>query len=258
VTALLRRADAVIFDVDDTLVATGAAWQHAVNVTCARAAAAGACPDPGQLAASYQSVSDALWSDYPRALAPLGTVTAIRRHVWAQALRACGAALPAQRLDQLAADFAAAQLAAIRPDPVLAGLLALLGRRRLVAACTNGDRSQTRAKLGRAGLLPAFPVITCGMDEQVRKPDPELLRRCCRALGVAPGRCLHVGDDWRNDVDAARRAGLHPVWISPGQQAAPPGPPPLARYGTAAECLRALLQPETACPRPGRAAGERT
>jgi FMN phosphatase YigB (HAD superfamily) len=205
-TTLLDRVDAVIFDVDDTLVATSHAWQHALDLTCGQAAAQGACPDPAALAASYQAVSDTLWSDYPRVLAPLGSVFAIRRHVWDQALRACGAALPDSGLDQLVADFAAAQLAAIRPDPLLPGLLARLADRRQVAACSNGDSTQTRAKLARAGLLPLLGVITCGMDEQIRKPDPELLRRCCRALAFQ--RRL-IGHLQRGDAAAYTRDPAH-------------------------------------------------
>lgn len=228
----------MIFDVDDTLVATSDAWQHAHGLTCGQAAAQGSCADPAALVASYRAVSDTLWSGCPRVLAPLGLVSAIRRHVGDQALRACGAALPGSGLDQLVADFAATRLAAVSPDPLLPGLLARPARCRQVAACSNGDSIQTRAKLSRADLLPVLGVITCGMDEQIRKPDPELLHRCCRALGVPPRRCLHV--------DAARRAGLRPVWTRPGPQAAPGGLPSAARYAATTECLQDLLHPKAA------------
>jgi HAD superfamily hydrolase (TIGR01549 family) len=245
---LLSGIDAVIFDVDDTLVPTRAVWQRAVDLTCTRATAMGAGLDPAKLAAAYTLVSDALWSDYQRALEPLGSVLAIRHHVWDQALRACGAKLSEGHLKELVAYFASTQLKAIRPDPLLARLLAELSGGYHLAACSNGDRTLTRAKLTRAGLLTVMGVITCGIDERTRKPDPELLRRCCRALGVPPARCLHIGDDWSNDVEAASQAGLRPVWICPRPGAAPAGPPSAARYPTIIECLEDLLRSGTTRP----------
>lgn len=246
------RADAVIFDFDDNLVATSDAWQQAYDLTCGQAAAQDACADPAALAASYRAASDAPWSGRPRVLAPLGLVFAIRCHVWGQALRARGAALPGSGLDQLVSDSAAVQLAAIRPDPLSPGLLALLARRCPVTARSTGDSIQIRAKLARVDLLPALGVITFGMDEQIRRPDPELLHRCCRALGLPPRRCLHVGDDWHNDVDAARIAGCVLSGSAAGRNAAPGGQPPTARHATTTECWRDHLHPKAA--RPGRRA----
>ena len=230
---------AVVFDVDDTLVPTAAAWEHAVASTAAQAAAGNPGTSADAIAAAYREVSDHLWSRYGTALAPLGTVTAIREHVWDQALTACGITAPGQaRLT--AAAFGAAQLAALQPDPRLPSLLAAARTRYRIAACTNGDASLARAKLTRAGVLRLLETVTCGMDEGVRKPDPELLRRCCRALGTSPASCLHVGDDWGNDVIAASRAGLHPVWISTAEGPVPP-PPAIACFPGAARFLDALL-----------------
>ena len=229
---------ALVFDVDDTLVPTTAAWEHAVAVAAAQAAAGNPGTSADTIAAAYREVSDHLWSRYDTALAPLGTGTAIREHVWDQALTACGITAPGQAA-LTAAAFGAAQLAALQPDPRLPGLLAAARTRYRIAACTNGDASLARAKLTRAGVLRLLESVTCGMDEGVRKPDPELLRRCCRALGTSPASCLHIGDDWGNDVVAASRAGLHPVWISAAEGPVPP--PAIACFPCAASFLDALL-----------------
>ena len=229
---------ALVFDVDDTLVPTSAAWEDAVAATAAQVAARSSAISADVIAAAYREVSDDLWSRYDTALAPLGTVTAIRTHVWDQTLTACGITAPGQaRLT--AAAFGAAQLAALQPDPRLPGLLAAARTRYRIAACTNGDASLARAKLTRAGVLQLLETVTCGMDEGVRKPDPELLRRCCRALGTSPASCLHVGDDWGNDIIAASQAGLHPVWVSTAEGPVPP--PAIACFPSASSFLDALL-----------------
>ncbi len=40
------------------------------------------------------------------------------------------------------------------------------------------------------------------------KPDPAPMYLACEKMGVAPARCLYVGDA-RRDIEAGRRAGMH-------------------------------------------------
>ncbi len=47
------------------------------------------------------------------------------------------------------------------------------------------------------------------------KPDQEIFRVTCAALGVAPGDCLHVGDRPEADAAGAQRAGLRWVVYDP-------------------------------------------
>jgi putative hydrolase of the HAD superfamily len=49
----------------------------------------------------------------------------------------------------------------------------------------------------------------------VEKPDPAIFQFALDALGVAPERCLYVGDTVFFDVNGARAAGLHPVHVDP-------------------------------------------
>jgi putative hydrolase of the HAD superfamily len=49
----------------------------------------------------------------------------------------------------------------------------------------------------------------------VEKPDPAIFRFALEALGVAPERCIYVGDTVHFDVQGARAAGLHPVHVDP-------------------------------------------
>jgi len=67
-----------------------------------------------------------------------------------------------------------------------------------------------------APLTAAMPLfatsgtLVCGDTTPYAKPHPEPLLEAARRLGVAPGRCLFVGDDER-DVIAGRAAGMRTV-----------------------------------------------
>ncbi|SFM22867.1 HAD-IA family hydrolase [Variovorax sp. OV329] len=67
-----------------------------------------------------------------------------------------------------------------------------------------------------APLTAAMPLfatsgaLVCGDTTPFSKPHPEPLLEAARRLGVAPQRCLFVGDDER-DVMAGRAAGMRTV-----------------------------------------------
>ena len=50
-------------------------------------------------------------------------------------------------------------------------------------------------------------VMLCGDDLPKAKPHPDGLLAAADACGMPPGRCLYVGDDWR-DAAAAKAAGM--------------------------------------------------
>lgn len=62
-------------------------------------------------------------------------------------------------------------------------------------------------KLGYAGRVAA---VVAGDTLSQRKPDPEPVLHACALAGVAPARCVFVGDDPR-DIQAGRAAGLYTV-----------------------------------------------
>ncbi|TAM29195.1 MAG: HAD family hydrolase [Rhodanobacter sp.] len=55
-------------------------------------------------------------------------------------------------------------------------------------------------------------AVVCGDTLPVKKPDPAPVLLACQRAGVEPARCLFVGDD-RRDVQAGRDAGLYTVAV---------------------------------------------
>lgn len=104
------------------------------------------------------------------------------------------------RIDELEQD---AEGVTARPGAAeaLAGVPA--GR---LALATSGTRTIALARLAAAGLTPPAVVVTA--DDSTRsKPDPEIFRTAAGLLGVRPGCCLVV-EDAPAGVQAGRDGGF--------------------------------------------------
>ena len=96
-------------------------------------------------------------------------------------------------------------------DDVIPALDALQDRP--LGVITNGTNLQQRGKLERMGIVDRFTVILTSEAVGVGKPDPRIFVHAAETMNIAPGRCVHVGDDWMRDVEGARRAGFRAVWV---------------------------------------------
>jgi HAD superfamily hydrolase (TIGR01549 family) len=95
-----------------------------------------------------------------------------------------------------------------QPRPGVAELLAdLSGHGVLLAIVSNALCGAVhRDFLERAGLADRFAVQLYSDETGVRKPNPELLFRAIRALGVSADQAWFVGDTRSRDVACGRRA----------------------------------------------------
>jgi putative hydrolase of the HAD superfamily len=86
------------------------------------------------------------------------------------------------------------------------------------------------------GLLEQIPALRSVRDLVIsseigwRKPAGNFFARMCRQAGSAPEDVLHVGDDFLNDYEGARAAGLRAVLLAPQAHATVP----------ATACLKSL------------------
>ncbi|CEA03631.1 phosphoglycolate phosphatase [Pseudomonas saudimassiliensis] len=116
------------------------------------------------------------------------------------------------------ADFMQAYSGGHSGTTVYEGVLKLLGwlRERGVslAVITNKPERFVAPLLEEKGL-GEFAWIIGGDTLPVKKPDPTGLLHVMAAAGVTPRQCLFVGDS-RNDVLAARAAGVKVVAVSYG------------------------------------------
>lgn len=96
----------------------------------------------------------------------------------------------------------------------LAAVARLRGRRVLL---TNAPRAYAMRVLGALGIVQLFDEILSIEDMRMfghwrPKPDTRMLRHVAARLGVHPSQCVLVEDSLDN-VLAARRVGMQPVWM---------------------------------------------
>ncbi len=78
---------------------------------------------------------------------------------------------------------------------------------------TNAARGFSAAKLARLGLTERVPLTVCLDDLGFGKPDPRVFHLACSRLGVPARRCAYVGDEVDVDARAAAAAGLMGIWL---------------------------------------------
>lgn len=73
--------------------------------------------------------------------------------------------------------------------------------------------------LRTTGLTPYFEVVAFSQAVGACKPGRELFRWTAERLGLAPEECIHIGDNYWDDVVGATEAGMralllhrHPEW----------------------------------------------
>ena len=116
--------------------------------------------------------------------------------------------LPPAKVAEAAARLLALEcddLADVVPTVGVDRLIAVLDRRALPwAVFTTASRRLAQVRLDAAGIEP--PVLVTADDVTANKPDPEGHLRAARSLGVAPSRCLVV-EDTEPGLTAGRTAG---------------------------------------------------
>lgn len=82
-----------------------------------------------------------------------------------------------------------------------------------VGALSNAAVAYQNLKLERVGLAESVPMLV-GVDTLgFGKPDPRVFLEACARLGTEPARTAYVGDELDIDAVAAHDAGLVGVWL---------------------------------------------
>ena len=196
-----RSSSAVLFDLDGTLVDSGADIAAAANHA---RRAAGLKPISEAVAVGY--VGDGVQRLLERVLAhdpdTGGPTRVLAADEVPSGLAAFFEYYEEHLLDQTVLYSGVADL-----------LGALAGRRLLVA--TNKPRRFTLAILTGLGIAGSFERVTAGDDVSVRKPDPAHLAACLAGTGIDPDCAVMVGDS-PNDILAARGLSMRSVAVSWG------------------------------------------
>jgi len=78
---------------------------------------------------------------------------------------------------------------------------------------SNAQACFTRREIERCGLAPLFDGVILSSEVGVKKPSPEIFGIALERFGLDADECVYVGNDRRDDVLGATRAGLRSVYI---------------------------------------------
>jgi putative hydrolase of the HAD superfamily len=84
------------------------------------------------------------------------------------------------------------------------------------AVVSNGERGQAHRKLDALGLRGHFAAVLTPEDAGAPKPDPRMFLQAAALLGVAPGECLMIGDDFEADIAPAQALGMATFHVARG------------------------------------------
>jgi putative hydrolase of the HAD superfamily len=102
---------------------------------------------------------------------------------------------------------------------VVEAIRTLAGQGTVLGIVSNTGRTPgvvLRRLLERAGVLPAFRVLSFSDEVGTRKPAAEIFRRTLALAGCPPEAAVHIGDDAVNDVAGARAVGMRALHYVPG------------------------------------------
>ncbi|MGB7983210.1 MAG: HAD family hydrolase [Candidatus Nanopelagicales bacterium] len=196
---------AVLFDLDDTLLDAAAAWRSGVGSLLRHAPAV---PLEDGLAA-WAEVFPGWFDRYLTGTVSLADSRAGRVTDWCALLDLdlpSGAALA--WFDTFIEGYRAGWTMFDDVPGVLAELAGLP-----MGIVTNGDGAQQREKVAALGLDAHVSVVVVSSDMGAAKPAPAMFGAAARALGVRPGECVVVGDQWDTDIEGALASGMRPVWL---------------------------------------------
>lgn len=199
--------DAVLFDLDDTLLDTGTAWRRGVARLVAERAG-GTIPLPAA-AAAWDAAFPHWFEEYLRGRISLAESRTGRIREWADAV---GAVVPGgEELAWFDTYVEGYRLGwALFPDarPALAALAGLP-----LGLVTNGESALQREKVAALGLEPALDVVLVSSEIGPPKPEPDIFLAAAARLGVEPQGCLMVGDRLDRDIAGALAAGMSAAWL---------------------------------------------
>lgn len=158
-----------------------------------------------------QALLDVLDSSFKsRALGTFGSAEATLRWVCEQA----GGRPEQERIRQASA----ARMEAMRDDTQLrddaSSALSALKSRGLSTAVISDCTYELPAFLPRLPIAPLLDASVFSVEVGRCKPDPLIYLAACRELGVAPDRCLYVGDGGSRELTGATQVGMTAVRLT--------------------------------------------
>lgn len=202
-----RKVDGILFDKDGTLFDFHATW----SVWAADTIRELACGEALVMARIAEAIDYDLEASAFRPTSPV--IAGTNR----EAAECVSSALPGRSTDEIEHFLMVTSASApLTPAVPLAPYLADLAARGLaLGVITNDSEYGARSHLESAGVAAQFDFIAGFDSGHGAKPAPGPLLAFAKAMGLAPERCVMVGDS-THDLMAGRRAGMQTLGVLTG------------------------------------------
>lgn len=229
--------EAIVFDLDDTLVVEVASAEAAFLAACAHAKAKYGI-DPQELCQTVRTEARELWHKSPARPYCVSIGISSWEGLWGRfdgddpnlqilrdwapeyRLAAWSRALAAFGVDdqpfagRLAAVFQEERCGIHEVYPDAEPILRELRPAYRLGLVTNGAPGIQRDKLDGSGLEPYFDAVVISGEVGVGKPDREIFCITLDRLGAQPDTTVLVGNNLRTDIAGAQQIGLRSVWLN--------------------------------------------
>ena len=203
---------AVLFDLDDTIIAFSDAGDSAWTAICEQYASDLNVTAAGLLN-SINDCRDWFWQDPERHKWGRHNLLGARRKIVGDAIRTLNIN-PDEIHIEIADAYSEMRLKLLRPFP---GAIETLDHLRnegvRLALLTNGDAEGQRRKVVRFGLESRFDCILIEGEFGVGKPEDQIYLYALSALKVSAKEAWMVGDNLEWEVAVPQRLGLVAIWV---------------------------------------------
>ena len=207
----MKAKDAVLFDLDDTLIDFQYSRRHGLRAV--QKLLPGLAPVPLE---ELELVHDEeLHANFLRTLGGSLSDDEARIERIAGVCRRYGLEPDERTVAEAAVAYAREQQSNVRLVPGVSELLHALRGRVKIGVITNGPSAQQRDKLERFDIDPSdLDALAISEEVGTTKPDPVIFRHALTDLRLLPEQVTMVGDSWENDVLPALGNGMAAVWLN--------------------------------------------
>lgn len=85
-------------------------------------------------------------------------------------------------------------------------------RKNGIKVAVGSASKNTPLILEKTNLVDKFDAVSCGLDTQKSKPDPEVFLIAAKKLGIAPSECVVI-EDSNAGIEAAKAGGMYAVAV---------------------------------------------
>ena len=204
---------AILFDLDDTILAYDVVAEDVWRAVCERFAARLDGVETTEVVRAIQDHRKWYWGDPERHRRARLNLAVARREVVEGAFHSLGIDAPGLAME-IGESYRVEREQAVRPFP---GALDTL--RRIQSAgvrlslVTNGSGVHQRSKVERHGLAPFFDPIIIEGEFGIGKPDERVYLHALDQLDALPTEAWMVGDNLEWEVAAPQRLGIFGIWV---------------------------------------------